>query len=317
MLKSFQRLGYFVLPEEVPPPFIVYLKKCLQFKDYLKPVISERTQRYYQEAIRSYLGVKPYSKQAQKIAAIAVARSAKVREYSADLINVAIEELVKERYELPAFSTLDRLIGHIKFRVNQRLYLKITASLSQSETLMLEQLVSPEAEANTLTLNLLKSLPKKANLAQIKALQNKFNQLMSFGDTKRLLADVPATKIKAWAAMAKASDIGELRDTNPAKRQVLLLCLLYQAQVKTRDHLVEMFLKRIKKIDNQAQQRLVELRDKHLAQTESLLEIFTEVLQVSTEVVDERNLGQQVQSLFNDHGGAEQLLQQCAEITRY
>jgi TnpA family transposase len=317
MLKSFQRLGYFVLPEEVPPPFIVYLKKCLQFKDYLKPVISERTQRYYQEAIRSYLGVKPYSKQAQKIAAIAVARSAKVREYSADLINVAIEELVKERYELPAFSTLDRLIGHIKFRVNQRLYLKITASLSQSETLMLEQLVSPEAEANTLTLNLLKSLPKKANLAQIKALQNKFNQLMSFGDTKRLLADVPATKIKAWAAMAKASDIGELRDTNPAKRQVLLLCLLYQAQVKTRDHLVEMFLKRIKKIDNQAQQRLVELRDKHLAQTESLLEIFTEVLQVSTEVVDERNLGQQVQSLFNDHGGAEQLLQQCAEITAY
>ena len=51
---------------------------------------------------------------------------------------------------------------------------------------------------------------------------------MSFGDTKRLLADVPATKIKAWAAMAKASDIGELRDTNPAKRQVLLLCLLTQ-----------------------------------------------------------------------------------------
>lgn len=317
MLKSFQRLGYFIAPEEVPPPFIIYLKKCLQFKDYLKPIISLRTQRYYQEAIRIYLGVKPYSKQAQKIAAIAVSKSALVREYSADLINVAIEELVKERYELPAFSTLERLVGHLKFRVNQRLYLQITAKLSQSEILMLEQLLSPEAEANTLTLNLLKSLPKKANLAQIKALQNKFNQLMNFGDTKRLLADVSTTKIKAWAAIAKASDLGELRDTNLAKRQVLLICLLYQAQVKTRDHLVEMFLKRIKKIDNQAKQRLVELRDKHLAQTESLLGIFTEVLQVSTEVVDERNLGQQLQSLFNHHGGAEQLLQQCAEITAY
>jgi hypothetical protein len=28
-------------------------------------------------------------------------------DHPADLLNVAIEELVKERYELPAFSTLD------------------------------------------------------------------------------------------------------------------------------------------------------------------------------------------------------------------
>jgi len=41
-------------------------------------------------------------------------------EHPADLINVAVEELVKERYELPAFSTLDRLVGHIRTIVNNR-----------------------------------------------------------------------------------------------------------------------------------------------------------------------------------------------------
>jgi hypothetical protein len=40
----------------------------------------------------------------------------------ADLINVAIESLVKERYELPAFSTLDRSVRHIRTLVNLGIY---------------------------------------------------------------------------------------------------------------------------------------------------------------------------------------------------
>jgi hypothetical protein len=32
----------------------------------------------------------------------------------ADLINAAIDELIKQRYELPAFSTLDRLVGRVR-----------------------------------------------------------------------------------------------------------------------------------------------------------------------------------------------------------
>jgi len=39
----------------------------------------------------------------------------------ADLSNVAIEHLIQPRCELPAFSTLDRLIGHIRHRVHQTL----------------------------------------------------------------------------------------------------------------------------------------------------------------------------------------------------
>jgi hypothetical protein len=48
------------------------------------------------------------------MAAITIAHAAEVMEHPADLINVAIEELVKERHELPAFSTLDRLVGHVR-----------------------------------------------------------------------------------------------------------------------------------------------------------------------------------------------------------
>ena len=110
MLKSFQRLGYFVDPESVPTAIIAHVRKCLNFSGKVAAIPSVRSRRYYQQAIRVYLNVLPYDRTASQLAATVIARAAVVMEHPADLLNVAIEELVKERYELPAFSTLDRLV---------------------------------------------------------------------------------------------------------------------------------------------------------------------------------------------------------------
>jgi hypothetical protein len=64
----------------------------------------ERSRYYYAEAIRAYLGVNPYSRKAQTSVAKTIAQAAEVMEHPADLINVAIEELVKERFY--RFSTI-------------------------------------------------------------------------------------------------------------------------------------------------------------------------------------------------------------------
>ena len=140
---------------------------------------------------------------------------------------------------------------------------------------------------------------------------------MTFGDAQRLLQNLPSTKRQSFAAQAKALHRAELRQHQPPKRRTLLLCLLYQAQVQTRDHLVEMFLKRMQMIRNQAKARLVNLRESHLSQTKTLLEQFAEVLTVSSEPKTEAALGQQVQFVLDRHGGAKQLLQQCEEIATY
>ncbi|MDF5726331.1 MAG: DUF4158 domain-containing protein [Rhizonema sp. PD37] len=117
MLKSFQQLGDFSHPECVPIAVIKHLRSYLKLQDWVKAILSERQRYNYENAIRKYLGVKQYDKPAQKLIVIAIATSAEVKDHPADLINVAIEELVKERYELPAFS-IDRLVGHIRASVN-------------------------------------------------------------------------------------------------------------------------------------------------------------------------------------------------------
>ena len=116
-------------------------------------------------------------------------------------------------------------------------------------------------------LNLLKSPPKSHKLKYIKELQDKFDTMMLVGDAQKLLLFIPATKVKSFAALGRTLDISEFNDFRLPKRRTLLLCLLYQAQVKTRDHMVEMFLKRIKKIHNNAKTKLEYLREKYLNQT--------------------------------------------------
>ena len=108
LLKAFQRLGYFPHPELITATVINHLRAALKLPARVSAIASLRTHRRYQQAIRTYLGVKPYSAEALKVAASAIAPAAEVMEHPADLINVGIETLVKERYELPAFSTLDR-----------------------------------------------------------------------------------------------------------------------------------------------------------------------------------------------------------------
>lgn len=315
MLKSFQRLGYFTHPELVPHPIVIHLRCCLELDEQISPIPSLRSIRYYQQAIRDYLKINSYNNRGQELAAIAVSEAAEVRDHPADLINVAIEELVKQRYELPAFSTLDRLAHHIRSIVNTRLFKRVARQLSPQDRQNLDQLLVPDPEGGTANLNLLKSSPKSYKLSHIRELQNQFNAMMALGDAQKLLSFIPATKVKSFATLARSLDISEFNDFRLPKRRTLLLCLLYQAQVKIRDDMVEMFLKRIGKIHNRAKARLTELREKYLNQTATLLELLGEILVVSSESTDHNQLGQQVQSLLEHHGGANLLLEQYSEIT--
>jgi len=143
LLKSFQRLGYFPEQELIPIAVIKHLRSCLKLQDSVNAIPSERQRYTYKNIIREYLRVKQYDKTGQRLLAIVVADAAKTKDHPADLINVAIEELVKERYELPAFSTLDRLIRHIRSMVNNRLFTQVAERLSVTEQLYLDKLLLP------------------------------------------------------------------------------------------------------------------------------------------------------------------------------
>ena len=108
------------------------------------------------------------------------------------------------------------------------------------------------------------------------------------------------------------------KDMALPKRRSLLLCLLHRAQVKARDHLADMFVQRMHKTHNAAKQRLVELREEHLSQTEAMLGVFAEVLAASAENSKSKTkLGKAVQGVLDIHGGTSHLLARCEELAVY
>ena len=317
LLKSFQRLGYFPHPEVVPELVISHLREQLGLGVAVSAIAPAASRRRYYQVIREYLQVKPYDDVAEQVATTAIEAAVGVMDHPTDLINVAIETLVKESYELPAFGALERLAKHLRAVNHTELYQQISGQLTQAERDYLDNLIArPDGDVQSM-LNRLRAAPKSEKLTHLVELQQTFDELMSFGDAKRLLAGVNLLKIKHLAAYAKTLNIKDFRDINLLKRRTLLLCLLYRAQVKMRDHLVEMLLKRMKKIDNNARKRLVELREKHLARTERLLRLFSQTLTVAKTETKPVPFHKSVQTLLDAEGGADALLAECEEVKAY
>ncbi|MGC1307103.1 MAG: DUF4158 domain-containing protein, partial [Phormidesmis sp.] len=317
LLKSFQRLGYFPRPEVIPDAVITHIRKFLNLKDSVSAIAPEASRYRYYRLIRQYLKVKPYSSVAKQVAAKAIEAAVGVMDHPTDLINVAVETLVKESYELPAFGTLERLAKHLRTLNHTELYRQVSSQLNPVERDYLDGLITRSDADVQAMLNRLKSAPKSEKLTHLVQLQQTFDELMSFGDAQRLLKGVNLLKLKHLAAYAKTLDITEFRDINVAKRRTLLLCLLYRAQVKMRDHLVEMLLKRMRKIDASARRRLVELREKHLARTERLLGLFSQTLSVAKTETKPVPFHRSVQTLLTAEGGADALLAECEEVRAY
>lgn len=84
-----------------------------------------------------------------------------------DLISAAVEVLLKEQCELPAFSTLDRMATRIRRLVNDGVYRTILDRLSEAEQQALERLLEPEPGSLVTDFNRIKEAPKSATLTHL------------------------------------------------------------------------------------------------------------------------------------------------------
>lgn len=321
LLKSFQRLGYFPPLKEVPRAVKNHLRVCLAIpndqdeKAAVRPPL--RSLYRYHSAIRTYLGVRSYDEQGQQIAAKLVGELATVRNSPADLINAAVEQLVKERYELPAFSTLDQLVQTIRTEVNNALCQQVAGGLFREERRKLDALLAPQLAETEAQWGRLRQIPKSATLTNLQDLQDRYDWLLRLGEVERPLAALSQAKIKDFAAQARNLKPSEMQDFLPNRRYTMILCLIQQTRASTRDNLVETFLKRIAFMHNKAKEELVAIQARQRTTLEKLLAVLSEILQASSQLPEVSGLGKAVQQVVGERGGAAQLLEECTEIAAY
>jgi len=239
MLKSFQRLGYFPKIDEIPIEIAKHLTSKLNITLDIDLSLPNRTLYRYNSSIREYLNVTEYGASARHVITEAIYKAAQVMNNPADLINVAIETLVKERFELPAFSTLDRSVNHIRTLVNSNIYQNVLNKLTSDEEFQLNSLLNIENKEKYSKFNYLKEIPKSATINHLKALENTYQLLLSMGGVENLIKEIPISKIKHFASEAKVLDASEINKFTAAKKYTLILSLIYMSKIKAKDNLVE------------------------------------------------------------------------------
>ena len=317
-MKCFQRLGYFPSFEEVPASVVRHLRGALSYRVQIKPAtIGEATRfRYFRKILR-YLNVRSYSDGGLAVAAQAMREAAATMDNPADVINAAIEELVRSRIELPAFATLDRLARRVRTLVNSGYFRLIGARLSNEEKRQLDGLLIRNENAKKSPLQAIKRLPKRASLQHFQDLLDHIAELDTLVGKPEHLADVPDIKRKHFAAEARALDAAELRDFRPDKRHALLLCLIHRARVQTRDDLAEMFIKRMGNIHNRGKEQLDRLRAKYREKTEALVATMSDVMRVLDNHSDNTEAGREIRALVVSRVGAQSLRADCIAIAAH
>lgn len=134
-LKSFQRLGYFPEFKNIPTIIIEHIKKTFSLLggSPLQPYTHDKTRYRHQDRICDYLKINRWRKNqnpttneschpGRHLATQAAYRAAQTMNNPADIINVVIEELIQNHYELPAFEQLNRLVKHTRSLVNRGIF---------------------------------------------------------------------------------------------------------------------------------------------------------------------------------------------------
>lgn len=142
----------------------------------------------HRQLIRDYLQVIDYADGGEAVVSRAVQQAAATMGDPADLINVAIEELLRQGFELPTFSTLDRLINRLQSQVDERLYSRVANLLSLTEKEQLDQLlILTEPEIKTPFAEM-KQAPASATLSHMRALEAHLDWLEKLLDVSPFIA---------------------------------------------------------------------------------------------------------------------------------
>lgn len=318
LLKTFQRLGYFISLTCVPSQIVTQIASRL---GYLLPsedftsYDASGTKSRHMTIIRKALGVQAYTSEVQNLVRSSVQQAARTKEDLADLINIAIETLIQQRYELPGFTTLRELAQSCRAEVNREYFTSVYEALGEARRLEIDRLLEVSPETKRSLWYELKQEPDNPTLSHLKELVAYWEWLKPYDVGHQVLAALPEAKVRHFAAEAKTLDAGRMKEVEPRKRACLMAALIHSQVAARLDDLGEMLVKRVHKIHQRAEEALANYRLKHQAETESLIDTFAKLLTVLQSEDGQPPSWPAIETCLN--GRTQDLLNQCTAYLAY
>jgi hypothetical protein len=312
-LKVFQHVGRFLpiadLLTEVMP-YVVAQARLAMSADF---GYDRRTLYRHHRAIREFLGITPWGARARAIASGAIAAAAEARVDPADLINAAIDALIRERCELPMLSTLRELAATSHRLVNAAQWEQVHERLSEAVRQELDALLTPSEDAQESRFAVLCRGAGKATKENLRALIAHYEWLTTLTDPAPILAPIAEAKVTQWANEARRLKAPELREYVAPRRYSLVLAALRVARGRVLDDLTVMLLRFSGRVVWRSEQYWEEVHIDQGEQTDALIDTLAELLQIVGADSPRRGKLKQLEAAVEAHGGCEALRKACAE----
>jgi hypothetical protein len=109
------------------------------------------TRRRHLQVIRTHLQIVASGEAMREAMEQAMREACESKDDLIDLINIAIEQLIRQRFELPAFSTFERTAKRIRAETTSAWHTRIVGILTLQEQEALDRLfvVNPDTEEST------------------------------------------------------------------------------------------------------------------------------------------------------------------------
>ena len=318
-LKTFQCLGYFVTLSAIPKVIVRLIRKSLNSPRALKPGYRDSSTKYKHRAlIRRYLDINEDKATREQLIQQATFDTAQTMNDPANIINVVLEELVKQRYELPAFSSLDKAVCAIRHRINDSIFKELYQQLKAANKLkLLEGMLHKNLDEDKTEFNRLKRLPQNPTVNHFKELVQHNDWITELGDYKRFMGDISKIKVAQFAEEARSLDASVLKAMHDkAKKFSLMACLIAQSQYRAKDAVSLTFCRAIgnaekasiRDFDNLAKNKDVTVLDI----TGFLLEL-TQGYQVANKRAS-RKLIKNLEEHYQTYGGTDKVITDCEQV---
>ncbi|QYF42650.1 Tn3-like element TnXax1 family transposase (plasmid) [Xanthomonas citri pv. citri] len=195
-----------------------------------------------------------------------------------DIVNVMLEELVHHRFELPAFSTLERIAIAARERVHDAHYRQIADALSPTMRTLIDNLLLTPPGSHHSDWHTLKREPKRPTNKEVRHYLRHIQRLRILAEQLPPI-DVSVPKLKQFRAMARALDAAELAELVPIKRYALAAIFIRSQYRKTLDDAADLFIRLIQNLENTAQQKLIAYQLEHSKRADALIGQLREILQ--------------------------------------
>ena len=245
--------------------------------------VNKRTRLKQQQAVLELCNYRVCSNTAKEYLETKARQAARISSKPTYIFRELLDYLVQQRIVLPAYSTMQKIIGQALLYEQNRLTIVLESKLKPTDINALEQLFSNEDGIYKITQ--LRRQPKNFSVSELrKEVQREQELKPLYQIVKNLLPELAISNegIIYYASLINHYSVFRLQRLSKWVKYLYLLCFVYHRYQKLNDNLITSFLHNVKQFEGlakeDAKERVYEYRtesNKDLPKAAQILRLFT------------------------------------------